>query len=264
MYGFYLVSHRSTLKPRAIDPENALYTSYLFRKAYLEVPSHSSLLNIARGLISDISDYWAGFSESLRGLFNKDPFTDDIPSTFAWSLSFYPQCFLNYRRRSTQGTTPAFPTINVLGFIAYFISSVALYASPLIRAQYAARNPLSPEPTVRLNDVAYAVHAVVLSILGLTMFSKTIWGFKQGKERVGMSIWGTAVGCIVAVFWVIGLVLVKSKDVGKDPLGWAWLDVVCESEMRGKTSKNWNPLTMECFAGFRSTLLDIVNWWSRL
>lgn len=98
-----------------------------------------------------------------------------------------------------------------------------------------------------MNDVAYGVHAVVLSIFGLTMFSKTIWGFKQGKETVGTSIWGIAVGCIVAVFWIIGLVLVKSKDVGRDPLRWAWLDVVCEPGIRGKTSANWDPL-MECFA----------------
>lgn len=33
----------------------------------------------------------------------------------AWSASFYPQCFLNWRRRSTSGTTVDFPFINVLG-----------------------------------------------------------------------------------------------------------------------------------------------------
>lgn len=193
---------------------------------------------------------------------NKDPFANDLPSTLAWSLSFYPQCILNYRRRSTRGTTLAFPTINVLGFVAYLVSTAALYASPLIRAQYAARNPLSPEPTVQLNDVAYGVHAVILTIIGLTMYSKAIWGFKQGEVGVGMGIWGTAVGCIVAVFWLIGLVLVKSKDIGRDPSGWAWLDVVCEQEMPGQTSKKWNPL-MKSFVELRSMLLDIVSWRSQ-
>jgi hypothetical protein len=35
--------------------------------------------------------------------------------TAAWSLSFYPQPLLNYRRRSTAGTTIDFPFINSLG-----------------------------------------------------------------------------------------------------------------------------------------------------
>lgn len=35
--------------------------------------------------------------------------------TAAWSLSFYPQPLLNYRRKSTSGTTIDFPFINALG-----------------------------------------------------------------------------------------------------------------------------------------------------
>ncbi len=34
---------------------------------------------------------------------------------FCWSLSFYPQSMLNYRRKSTSGTTVDFPMINCLG-----------------------------------------------------------------------------------------------------------------------------------------------------
>ncbi len=32
-----------------------------------------------------------------------------------WSLSFYPQAMLNYRRKTTSGTTVDFPMINCLG-----------------------------------------------------------------------------------------------------------------------------------------------------
>lgn len=35
--------------------------------------------------------------------------------TVCWSLSFYPQPMLNFRRRSTSGTTVDFPLINCLG-----------------------------------------------------------------------------------------------------------------------------------------------------
>jgi cystinosin len=34
---------------------------------------------------------------------------------FAWGVSFYPQAILNFRRRSTSGTTVDFPLINCLG-----------------------------------------------------------------------------------------------------------------------------------------------------
>ena len=33
----------------------------------------------------------------------------------AWSLSFYPQALLNYRRKKTEGTTIDFPFLNTLG-----------------------------------------------------------------------------------------------------------------------------------------------------
>jgi hypothetical protein len=33
----------------------------------------------------------------------------------AWGLSFYPQAILNFRRRSTSGTTVDFPLVNCLG-----------------------------------------------------------------------------------------------------------------------------------------------------
>ena len=79
--------------------------------------------------------------------------------------------------------------INVLGFLAYLISTSALYGSPLIRAQYATRNPLSPEPTVRFNDLTFALHAFVLTTFSWSMFAKRIWGFKQGDAKIAKWIW---------------------------------------------------------------------------
>ena len=68
------------------------------------------------------------------------------------------------------------------------------------------------------------------------MFSPKLWGFKQGQARVGKSIWGIAVGCIVGVLWVAGIVLGKGNDSGRDPLGWAWIDVVRVAETYRKNS----------------------------
>ncbi|KAI9817995.1 MAG: hypothetical protein M1832_004516 [Thelocarpon impressellum] len=146
-------------------------------------------------------------------------------SFLCWSLSFYPQPILNYRRRSTVGLAIDFPTINVLGFFAYAVSTAAFLYSPLIRAQYAARNPVSPEPTVRPNDLAFAVHAVVLSVLTYSQFF--CWGLKRERgQRVSNPILGIVVGCVLGVGLVVFLVATRGVDGGRDASGWAWIDVI--------------------------------------
>ncbi|KAL8850688.1 MAG: hypothetical protein Q9221_004336 [Calogaya cf. arnoldii] len=146
--------------------------------------------------------------------------------TTCWSLSFYPQPLLNFHRRSTAGTTPAFPFINTLGFISYFISTTLFYASPLIRSQYAIRNPSAPNPTVRLNDVVFTVHAVLMSSLAWSQFAPRIWGFRQGPQEVGRTMKGIATGCILAIVLVILFVGVQTGGGGYDAERWAWIDVV--------------------------------------
>jgi cystinosin len=51
-----------------------------------------------------------GFLELLSAFFGVTYFT-------AWSFSFYPQSLLNFRRKSTSGTTVDFPLINCLGML---------------------------------------------------------------------------------------------------------------------------------------------------
>ncbi|KAI4203235.1 MAG: hypothetical protein LQ346_001831 [Caloplaca aetnensis] len=153
-------------------------------------------------------------------------FAQAISRTASWSLSFYPQPILNLRRRSTAGTTPSFPFINTLGFVSYLASTLAFYASPLIRHQYAVRNPSAPNPTVRLNDVVFTVHAVVLSSLVWSMFAKRIWGLEQGAgQRVSGVIWAVAVGSVLAVV-VATVYVAAAPGGGYDAEGWAWIDVV--------------------------------------
>jgi len=151
--------------------------------------------------------------------------------TFCWSVSFYPQPLLNLKRHSTTGSTIEYVTLNCLGFSAYVTSTCSLFFSPLIRAQYAARNPVSPEPTVRANDVAFGAHALVLCILTWTMFVPGLWGFEQviGErkwQRISTRVLGIMAGCVLGVGCVIGIVLVKGKNGGRDPGTWAWIDVI--------------------------------------
>jgi cystinosin len=144
-----------------------------------------------------------------------------------WSFSFYPQPILNWRRRSTTGTTVDFPTINVLGFVAYFISNAAFIYSNTVRKDYALRHK-GLTPTVQLNDLAFAAHAIVLSTLTLSQFVPSIWGFEKRGRGAGAvpskSILGLCVGCFVGVGIVVSIVVLRHDT---DPVtGWAWIDVV--------------------------------------
>ena len=139
--------------------------------------------------------------------------------TLSWSLSFYPQPVLNLRRRSTSGTTPSFPILNVFGFSCYTFSTLAFYSSSSIQQQYRQRHN-GEVNTVRENDVAFAVHALVLSAATLSQFWSRLWGFERRKCRVGKGIWAIVLGCCLAVVWTIGMVVREGDQ------GWEWIDVV--------------------------------------
>ncbi|KAJ8119215.1 hypothetical protein ONZ43_g3793 [Nemania bipapillata] len=146
--------------------------------------------------------------------------------TICWSLSFYPQAILNFKRKSTGGTTVDFPFINVLGFASYLIYTCALYYSPLIRQQYALRHD-NHTPTVAFNDIAFAIHALILtSILNTQYFLPWMWGFEisQGRKPSRL-ITGVFSGCITGVLIIV--FVVASQPPGADPkTSWAWLDVI--------------------------------------
>jgi uncharacterized protein with PQ loop repeat len=144
-------------------------------------------------------------------------------STIAWSISFYPQPLLNYRRKSTVGATIDFSAANTLGFLFFSISTMLLQYSPIVRQEYAARNPQAPEPTVRLNDVAFAVHAFILCVITLSQFERHVWGFAQDPQRMSRGLLGICIGCAVASMIVVGLALQGVSFLGGK---WTWLDWV--------------------------------------
>ncbi|KAL6849830.1 hypothetical protein ACO1O0_009375 [Amphichorda felina] len=152
---------------------------------------------------------------------------------FCWSLSFYPQGMLNYRRQSTSGTTVDFPLLNVLGFAAYFASNLAFYASPTVRAQYAARHA-GLTPTVQLNDLTFALHGLVVSIVVTSQYllARPLWGFAPSHgARPSRAVLGISAGCVAGVALVC-LIVAGGDDAASggghaDPaMGWCALDVV--------------------------------------
>lgn len=141
-----------------------------------------------------------------------------------WTISCYPQPILNYRRKTTRGFSIDFALLNVLGLISYAVHNVTLYWAPLVREQYARRHPAQPEPTVQLNDIAYAMHGVFITIVVYSQFYPRLWGWNgpgAGMARSGR--W------TLRLFWgCVGVVLIAALAVVARPNSeaWEWLDVV--------------------------------------
>jgi cystinosin len=82
-----------------------------------------------------------------------------------WSVSFYPQVISNFKRKSTRGLSADFCGLNVLGFACYGTYNLSFFFSPTIRRLYRERYGEDAEITVQSNDVAFAVHAFLLSVV---------------------------------------------------------------------------------------------------
>ncbi|KAK4056745.1 mannose-1-phosphate guanyltransferase [Microbotryomycetes sp. JL221] len=85
---------------------------------------------------------------------------------FVWTISFYPQAILNWRRKSVQGLSIDFLTLNPFGFACYSVYTIVLASSPVVRQEYASRHH-GHAPQVQPNDIAFAVHALLNSLFQL-------------------------------------------------------------------------------------------------
>ncbi|KAI9179508.1 hypothetical protein H9P43_004834 [Blastocladiella emersonii ATCC 22665] len=81
----------------------------------------------------------------------------------AWSVSFYPQLILNYRRKSVEGLSLDFLAYNIIGFSCYATYTLSYAWWPLVQDEYKRRND-GRANLVAPNDVFFAAHAWVLTV----------------------------------------------------------------------------------------------------
>lgn len=97
----------------------------------------------------------------------------------AWSISFYPQVFLNFYRRSVVGLNFDFLAYNIIGFTFYAIFNSSLFWSSDIQTVYFSQHPGGINP-VKLNDVIFAFHAVLVTFITILQ----CFCFKREKQKV--------------------------------------------------------------------------------
>ncbi|RWS14841.1 cystinosin-like protein [Dinothrombium tinctorium] len=126
-----------------------------FKRAYLTISvGHSSLIVIISYVVG-----WIYFS--------------------AWSISFYPQVWTNYKRKSVVGLNFDFLGLNITGFLFYSIFNICLKFYPSYQDAYHNYFKYSKIP-VELNDVGFSVHAVILT--GITIIQCFI--YERGNQRL--------------------------------------------------------------------------------
>lgn len=82
----------------------------------------------------------------------------------AWTVSFWPQMIINFRRKSVVGLSFDFLTLNMLGHTLYAIFNCSLYWNDRIEQEYFNRNPHGLNPVIA-NDVAFSLHASLATFL---------------------------------------------------------------------------------------------------
>eukprot|EP01082_Thalassiosira_pseudonana_P005827 g5415.t1 g5415 contig2:492961-494109(-) len=93
----------------------------------------------------------------------------------AWSTSFYPQLFMNHQRRTTRGLSVDFCVLNVLGYVCYTLYTTNFYFNQNVidayRERMADANQDTKQSTVQGNDVAFAIHALIMATVTLSQIS---------------------------------------------------------------------------------------------
>ncbi|TPX32189.1 hypothetical protein SmJEL517_g04618 [Synchytrium microbalum] len=82
----------------------------------------------------------------------------------AWSISFYPQVILNYKRLSVTGLSLDFIALNLLGFTCYSFYNITFLFSTTVRDEYRTIND-GQDPLVTIHDVLFACHATLITMV---------------------------------------------------------------------------------------------------
>ena len=111
---------------------------------------------------------------------------------FAWSISFYFQIMLNYKRKSVVGLNFDFIALNLLGFASYTTYNATMLFSSGVRDTYYKSHAYTRIP-VEYNDLFFSAHALLMSVITAIQCFIYERG-QQGVSKTAMSIIGLLSG----------------------------------------------------------------------
>lgn len=129
----------------------------------------------------------------------------------SWSISFYPQVILNFHRKSVVGLNFDFALLNLTKHSSYLIYNASLYFSSAIQKQYFEKYGYDQMIPVAANDVAFSIHAVLLT--AVTLFQIVI--YERGNQKVSRI--AIAIVCAVWFFAAVCFFIALPNH------SWLWL-----------------------------------------
>ena len=130
----------------------------------------------------------------------------------AWSSSFYPQIVMNHERQTTRGLSVDFCVLNVLGYCCYTVYTTTFFWNQGIAEEYKRRfssdvddsdeKSSEAEITVQGNDVAFAIHALLMASVTLSQVGiYDTFKSRPPSKRVIVIIFSTISFCMAYVFF---------------------------------------------------------------
>jgi cystinosin len=108
----------------------------------------------------------------------------------SWSVSFYPQVHLNWRRRSVRGLSFDFQLLNVTGYTAYSLFNCLLKLVPVLSNQYVSK--YGPPIPVDWSDLGFAVHGLLITIVTIVQ----CFIYERGDQKLS-----TAAIALTSALW---------------------------------------------------------------
>ncbi|PON44044.1 Lysosomal cystine transporter [Parasponia andersonii] len=130
---------------------------------------------------------------------------------FCWSIALYPQIILNFRRKSVVGFNFDFAVLNLTKHSSYLIYNATLYFSSAVQKQYFEKYGFSQMIPVAANDVAFSIHVVLLTIF--LLFQIAI--YDRGDQKISKISF-----VIVALVWSVAGVCFL---IALPTHSWLWL-----------------------------------------
>ena len=126
----------------------------------------------------------------------------------AWSVSFVPQIYLNWKRKSVVGQSFDYVFMNVIGFLSYSIYNTAFFAVDSVKEDYKKR--FHDDNDVEANDVAFAIYAFI----GVVFNTYQIVIYDRGPQKINWRLVGllVVVGVLFAI-WGVLLFMVHTDTV---------------------------------------------------
>ena len=113
-----------------------------------------------------------------------------------WTIAFYPQIYLNWKKKSIKGLSFDCVALNLCGYIAYSIYNCCFLWSDEIHKEYFKLHASSTQIPVAINDAVFALHGFFfIFVVVLQIF---IYG-SEGQSMTMPTIVGLAIGSVSVI-----------------------------------------------------------------